>query len=104
MGRQRESVIRTWITGCQRDKVEDVNGWEGCLERTERRHRCEAGGRGGGYLQKENSTCKGPEADEGGGIRRESLGPGRMCTDGGQQDWSRWGLSTEPTHWLCPHR
>ena len=50
-----------------------------------------------------NSTCKGPEAD-GKRVRRESLGPRRTCTDGGQQDWSRWGaLSTESTHWLCPH-
>ena len=82
----------------------DVYSWGGCLERTERRHRCEVGrGIGGGYLRKENSTCKGPEAD-GRRVRRESLGPRRTCTDGGQQDWSRWGaLSTESTHWLCPH-
>ena len=54
-------------------------------------------------MRKENSTCKGPEAD-GRRVRRESLGPRRTCTDGGQQDWSRWGaLSTESTHWLCPH-
>ena len=37
-----------------------------CLERTERRRRCEVGrGMGGGYLLKETRTCKGPEADGG---------------------------------------
>lgn len=75
MGRQRESVIRTWITGCQRDKAEDVNGWEGCLERTERRHRCEAGGRGVGICRRRTASAKVLRLMRGAGLEERVWAP-----------------------------